>query len=79
MNAAVQDEPEQIEEPDEDRQQQHYNEMYARRYENEHTWEELQEDEFGNLRMVCHSSTMTPKVAKVTPAWWHDVHALLPM
>ena len=52
MNSAVPDEPEQAEEPDEDRQQQHYNEMYARQYENDHTWEQLQEDEYGNLRMV---------------------------
>ena len=52
MNFAVPDEPEQAEEPDEDRQQQHYNEMYARQYENDHTWEQLQEDEYGNLRMV---------------------------
>ena len=52
MNTALPDEPEQAEEPDEDRQQQHYNEMYARQYENDHTWEQLQEDEYGNLRMV---------------------------
>lgn len=31
---------------------QQYDDAYARQYENEHTWEQLQEDEHGNLQLV---------------------------
>ena len=52
MNTAVPDEPEQVDDQDEDRRLQHYDEAYARQYENDHTWDQLQEDEHGNLRVV---------------------------
>ncbi|KAG1678245.1 hypothetical protein FOA52_013865 [Chlamydomonas sp. UWO 241] len=35
----------------EEKEMQQYDEAYVRQYENEHTWEQLQEDEHGNLRV----------------------------
>ena len=45
------DEPDQIDD-DEGERLQLYDEAFARAYENDHTWESLQEDEHGNLRVV---------------------------
>lgn len=45
------DEPEQIDD-DDGLQLQAYDDAFARQYDNDHTWESLQEDEHGNLRVV---------------------------
>ena len=61
MESAL-DEPEQIDDNDEEHLQ-HYDEAYARQYDNDHTWEQLQEDEHGNLRVVRPGSGAHPPPA----------------
>mmetsp|Transcript_15614 Transcript_15614/g.46061 ORF Transcript_15614/g.46061 Transcript_15614/m.46061 type:complete len:458 (-) Transcript_15614:390-1763(-) len=46
------DEPDHEEDDDEeDHKLQQYDDAYVRQYENEHTWEQLREDEHGNLQL----------------------------
>ena len=61
MESAL-DEPEQIDDNDEEHLQ-HYDDAYARQYDNDHTWEQLQEDEHGNLRVVSPGSGAHPPPA----------------
>ena len=61
MESAL-DEPEQIDDNDEEHLQ-HYDDAYARQYDNDHTWEQLQEDEHGNLRVVRPGSGAHPPPA----------------
>ncbi|GAX86212.1 hypothetical protein CEUSTIGMA_g13625.t1, partial [Chlamydomonas eustigma] len=48
------DEPVQLgdDDDDEDENLQSYDDAYARQYDNDHTWEHLQEDAEGNLQLV---------------------------
>lgn len=52
------DEPVDEVDKDEDKIETAADEAYARRYDQENSWQQLQEDEHGNLRVVRESFTV---------------------